>query len=313
MRAGERSPRSQVTHGSGEKPWREKGAGAQRWSHYRRPRPRPRTALKPATRRGRLLGSTRPRAALLGSAAAAAPRTGRGDARREGRRPGGKGAAPGTGATSSLPPTARGVADVRPSSGASPPATEVTPPTLPPPGPTSPRREAGLRPALGRLPGGLRGSLKPSLSGEAPPGRPDAREVGRREGSAGQGLSGSPSSPSYGAKPTVRTPHPLAWRREASAAGTPVGGGIAAVPRCTARHRAELALAACGHRASLAPARATEGPSVPEFRRISLGFLTFKHRLARQQLAFLMGSRSFTKFFRTLLSHLFLRVPLRGV
>lgn len=117
VRASERSPRSQVTHGSGQKPWREKGAGAQLWSHYRRPRPRPRTALKPATRRGRLLGSTRPRAALLGLAAAAAPRTGRGDARREGR---GEGAAPGTGATSSLPPTARGVADVRPCSGGFP-------------------------------------------------------------------------------------------------------------------------------------------------------------------------------------------------
>lgn len=51
-RAGERSPRSQVTRGSGEKPWREKGAGARLWPHYRRPRPRPRTALKPATRRG---------------------------------------------------------------------------------------------------------------------------------------------------------------------------------------------------------------------------------------------------------------------
>ncbi|KAK2120032.1 hypothetical protein P7K49_001418 [Saguinus oedipus] len=50
VRAGERSPRSQVTHGSGEKPWREKGAGAQHWAHYCRPRPRP--ALRLNRRRG---------------------------------------------------------------------------------------------------------------------------------------------------------------------------------------------------------------------------------------------------------------------
>lgn len=127
VRAGERSPRSQVTHGSGEKPWREKGAGAQRWSHYRRPRPRLRTALKPAMRRGWLLGSTRPRAAPLGSAAAV--HQGRGGERRGGRGGGwgGKGAARGTGVASSRPPVARGVADVRPTSGASPPVPQLRP------------------------------------------------------------------------------------------------------------------------------------------------------------------------------------------
>lgn len=124
-RAGERSPRSQVTRGSGEKPWREKGAGARLWPHYRRPRPRPRTALKPATRRG---GCSAP----LGPArrhSAREPGLQRGLGRRT---EGGAGPALSSARTAAPPPgprappgprVARGLADVRPSGAGTPAPT----------------------------------------------------------------------------------------------------------------------------------------------------------------------------------------------
>lgn len=124
-RAGERSPRSQVTRRSGEKPWREKGAGARLWLHYRRPRPRPRTALKPATRRGGCsapLGPARRRSARE-------PGLQRGLGRRT---EGGAGPALSSARTAAPPPgsrappgprVARGLADVRPSGAGTPAPT----------------------------------------------------------------------------------------------------------------------------------------------------------------------------------------------
>lgn len=129
VRAGEWSPRSQVTHGSGEKPWREKGAGAQRWSHYRRPRPR--TALRLNRRRG--AGGCSAHSAPRGAAGLG----GRGCTKDGAGRRSGAGAGerrhPGD-PSDFLPPVARGVADVRPSSGGFPAhrPTETPPPPGPP-------------------------------------------------------------------------------------------------------------------------------------------------------------------------------------
>lgn len=246
MRAGVRSPRSQVTHGSGEKPWREKGAGAQRRSHYRRPRPRPRTALKPATRRGRLLGSTRPRAALLGLAAAAAPRTGRGDARREGRRPGVGGGRRSPGDWSDfLPPTARGVADVRPCSGGFPArrGAETPEPHLADLGGgsearawTFARRAAGSREGKSVLGGSTKPARRP-LSGQT---RERWTRVRLPLPHAVQGQ-----------QPELRSPWP--GRGGQCCEDPQYRGGIAAGPRGTAWHRAESAFAACGQWAPQPP------------------------------------------------------------
>lgn len=103
VRAGERSPRSQVTHGSGEKPWREKEAGAQRWAHYRRPRPRP--ALRLNRRRGAAaarLHSAPRGAARLGGRGCTKDGAGR---RATGGAEAGQRRSRGRGATSSLPPS----------------------------------------------------------------------------------------------------------------------------------------------------------------------------------------------------------------
>lgn len=125
MRASERSPRSQVTHGSGEKPWREKGL--ERNTGLTTAAPGRGPALRLNRRRG--AGGCSARLGPARRCSARRPRLhqGRGGETRGGRGGGrgggwwrGEGAAPGTGATSSLPPTARGVADVRPCSGGFP-------------------------------------------------------------------------------------------------------------------------------------------------------------------------------------------------
>lgn len=143
MRAGERSPRSQVTRGSGEKPWREKGAGAQRRSHYRRPRPR--AALRLNRRRG--AGGCCAHSAPRGAARLGGRGCTKDGAGRRGRRAGrgwGKAQPGGPERLPPLPPVARGAADVRPSSGASPPPAELRAPLLPP-APQGPPRCAPTR------------------------------------------------------------------------------------------------------------------------------------------------------------------------
>lgn len=192
------------------------------------------------------------------------------------------------------------MADVRSSSGASPPAAELRPPSprTPPRGAqtwvSSPRLHVCLEGSGGRCTVRFRGSVRPSPSAEARPSQPDVCRGGRREGARDPGLSGEPSAPLHG---VGQLPDSCCLLRPLVVEGLPGPQSRAeswpagVIPRGTGRTRPSRPAGSGAAPAAGPSHRRAKHPQVQE----NLpGFLTFKCRLVRQQLAFLRGPRSFS-------------------